>query len=81
MKPGPIPDPEQTLRTGDVARALGVSPRAVRAWADAGKISCYRTFGGQRLFPVSEVLRVVEKLRGDPPERGYPPEPPTEEGS
>ena len=55
---------EPTLRTAEVARALGVSARAVRIWADAGKISCYRTFGGHRLFPVSEVRRVLDELRG-----------------
>jgi excisionase family DNA binding protein len=60
-----IPSAEPTLRTAEVARVLGVSPRAVRAWADAGRITCYRTFGGHRLFPVSEVRRVLAKLRGE----------------
>lgn len=61
---GLFPQPEQTLRTAEVARALGVSARAVRAWADAGKINCFRTFGGHRLFPLSEVSRVLQELRG-----------------
>lgn len=59
--------PEPTMRTAEVARALGVSPRAVRIWADAGKIQCYRTFGGHRLFPTSEVRRVIDELRGTKP--------------
>jgi excisionase family DNA binding protein len=54
---------EPTLRTAEVARLLGVSPRAIRLWADAGRIECYRTLGGHRLFPASEVTRVVAELR------------------
>lgn len=54
-----IPHSEPALRTAEVARALGVSARAVRTWADDGKIACYRTFGGHRLFNVSEVRRVL----------------------
>ena len=53
------PHAEPSLRTAEVARALGVSPRAIRTWADEGKIACYRTFGGHRLFTVSEVRRVL----------------------
>ena len=55
-----LPDPEPALRTAEVARVLGVSPRAVRTWADEGKIACYKTFGGHRLFAVSEVKRVLD---------------------
>lgn len=54
-----MPRSEPALRTAEVARALGVSARAVRTWADDGKIACYRTFGGHRLFNVSEVRRVL----------------------
>lgn len=59
-----IPDPEPTLRTAEVARLFGVSPRAIRIWSDAGKIACYRTLGGHRVFPESEVRRVLEQIRG-----------------
>jgi len=54
-----MPTAEPALRTAEVAKALGVSARAVRTWADEGKIACYRTFGGHRLFAVSEVRRVL----------------------
>jgi excisionase family DNA binding protein len=43
---------------------LGVSARAVRTWADEGKIACYRTFGGHRLFAASEVRRVLASWGG-----------------
>src|SRR5207253_5456405 len=58
------PHAEPSLRTAEVARALGVSPRAIRTWADEGKIACYRTFGGHRLFTASEVRRVLASWSG-----------------
>lgn len=58
------PASERTIRTAEVARVLGVSVRAIRSWADSGKINCYRTLGGHRLFPLSEVERVVCELYG-----------------
>src|SRR5713101_1190339 len=60
-----LPEPESSLRTAEVARVLGVSARAVRTWADEGKIACYRTFGGHRLFSVSEVRRVLTSWGGN----------------
>ena len=59
-----FPQPEPSLRTAEVARALGVSARAIRTWADEGKIACYRTFGGHRLFAASEVRRVLASWGG-----------------
>ena len=58
-----MPSMEPALRTAEVAKVLGVSARAVRTWADEGKIACYRTFGGHRLFAVSEVNRVLMSWR------------------
>jgi excisionase family DNA binding protein len=60
-----VPYTEPSLRTAEVARALGVSARAIRTWADEGKIACYRTFGGHRLFSASEVRRVLASWGGD----------------
>jgi excisionase family DNA binding protein len=54
----PTHDPEPTLRTTEAARALGVSSRALRMWADQGLVKCRRTFGGHRQFAVSEIERV-----------------------
>jgi excisionase family DNA binding protein len=61
-----FPHQEPSLRTAEVARALGVSARAIRTWADEGKIACYRTFGGHRLFTTSEVRRVLASWGGEP---------------
>ena len=46
------------LPIGEVARLTGVTISTVRNWDRAGKIKSFRTAGGQRRFPVSEVERI-----------------------
>ena len=53
------------LTTGEVAMLFRVSHRAVRCWADAGKLPYIRTLGGHRRFLASAVW---EALRGVLPE-------------
>jgi len=48
------------LPIGEVARQLGVTVSTVRNWDRDGKIKSFRTEGGQRRFPLSE----VERIRG-----------------
>jgi excisionase family DNA binding protein len=43
------------LTTGEVAMLFRVSHRAVRCWADAGKLPYIRTLGGHRRFLASAV--------------------------
>lgn len=49
-------DPEDLLQVHDVARFAGVTPSAVRLWADAGRIPTIKTMSGQRLFRRKDVL-------------------------
>jgi excisionase family DNA binding protein len=61
------------FRTGEVATILRVSPRAVRAWADSGRIACERREGGHRLFPaaaVRDALRQMEEGGAGPGDGG-----------
>jgi excisionase family DNA binding protein len=44
---------------GKVARALGVHPKTLDRWCDAGKVRCIRTPGGHRRIPASEVRRLI----------------------
>jgi putative resolvase len=44
---------------GKVARALGVDPKTVDRWCDAGKIRYIKTPGGHRRIPASELRRLV----------------------
>lgn len=46
---------EGLLTTGEVAMLFRVSHRAVRCWAEAGKLPYIRTLGGHRRFPSSAV--------------------------
>lgn len=55
---------EHYFRTSEVATILRVSVRAVRSWADDGKLDCVRTNGGHRLFPASAVKRALEHMEG-----------------
>jgi len=50
------------LRTGEVAVLFRVTSRAVRSWADAGKLACVRTPGGQRMFLASSVRAVLDAM-------------------
>lgn len=47
---GHLPE-DGLLTTGEVAMLFRVSHRAVRCWAEAGKLPYIRTLGGHRRFP------------------------------
>lgn len=51
---------DTVLRPYQVAVLAGVDPKTVTRWANAGKISSFRTMGGQRRF--NEHV-VIEELR------------------
>lgn len=55
-------DSERWLFPAEAARLFHVSPRSLRAWAKAGKISAQRTLGGHRRYPESEIRALVAKL-------------------
>ncbi len=49
---------KQYLRISEAAKILNVSTKTLRRWETAGKLRCVRTKGNQRLFPVTEILRM-----------------------
>lgn len=49
------------LRTGDVAKFLGISVSTVRNWEAEGLLKSVRTIKGQRLFKREEVERLIPK--------------------
>ena len=51
------------LTTGEVAMLFRVSHRAVRCWADAGKLPYIRTLGGHRRFNAAEIMRHLEEQK------------------
>lgn len=54
-----MPPSEAHMTSGQVARIFGVRPKAVRAWADAGKLTVIRTLGGHRRYREAEVLALA----------------------
>ena len=53
------------LTTGEVAMLFRVSHRAVRCWADAGKLPYIRTLGGHRRFLASAVWEALRDVVPD----------------
>jgi excisionase family DNA binding protein len=50
------------LTPGEVARALGVSPRTIDRWADLGRIPCIVTLGGHRRFTADAVETLALRM-------------------
>ncbi len=51
-----------TLRVGQAARIIGVSPSTLRLWEQAGLVQPLRNAGGYRLYP-AEALAVLKRIR------------------
>ena len=47
------------LRTGQVAKLLGVNPRTVRRWLTRHQVEFFTTPGGERRVPTSEIERIL----------------------
>ncbi len=56
---------DRLLSVGDVARLLGVSsPTTIHNWLEKGYFpGAIRTVGGQRRFPLADVLAVKDDIR------------------
>lgn len=55
-------DPD-VLSSQETARILGVTPRTVQSWAEAGVLRAWKTPGGHRRFQRDEVERLAEHLK------------------
>jgi len=54
---------EPSLRIGEAAKQLGVSPDTLRRWAEAGRIEVKLTPGGQRTVSQADVSRLAAERR------------------
>ena len=52
-----------TLRLGQAAELLGVSPDTLRRWEADGRLATQRSAGGQRLVALAEVRRLLAERR------------------
>ncbi len=53
---------EHYLTPGQAAGMLGVSPKTVSRWADAGLLPCIVTLGGHRRFDPAVIQEVAEQM-------------------
>ena len=54
------PQAEKVLSSAQVAAMFGVDPKTVTRWANAGRVTSFRTPGGHRRFRESEMRALVE---------------------
>jgi excisionase family DNA binding protein len=45
----------------DLARIFSVNESTIKRWADSGKLSCFRTVGNHRRFPLDMVMEFVSR--------------------
>ncbi|AVR56175.1 helix-turn-helix DNA binding domain protein [Microbacterium phage BonaeVitae] len=57
--PIPAPTKSRKLTAGQVAELFGVRVETVRRWADAGRLPCTRTLGGDRRFDAAVVQQLL----------------------
>ena len=58
----------ERITVGEAAHMLRVTPQTVRRWRDAGKLTAFRTPGGQTLYSKEEVLNIIGQSE-EPKER------------
>lgn len=61
MTPVDAQNPSASVRIGEAARLLEVSPDTIRRWCDAGKLHCTRTLGGQRRIRRADVEALLDE--------------------
>ena len=54
------------LTKAEAAAILGIAPRTLRDWTDAGEVACLRTVGGHRRYRRSDVVSLRDRLTVDP---------------
>lgn len=59
-------DPEQMLRTSEVALLFDVTDRTILNWVNDGRLPYLSTVGGHRRFRTADVLALYDSLRHGP---------------
>ncbi|GIV97252.1 MAG: DNA-binding protein [Herpetosiphonaceae bacterium] len=59
---------EEWLSLREASELLGVHPATLREWSDTGKLHAFRTPGGHRRFPRSEIERFLAASQGSVPQ-------------
>ncbi|MEO8470128.1 MAG: TOBE domain-containing protein [Chloroflexota bacterium] len=56
------------VRVGQAAEMLGVTVETLRRWEQEERINLTRSDGGQRLVPITEIVRLLRDRRRDSPD-------------
>lgn len=56
-------DPDQLLRTSEVAVLFDVTDRTILNWVNDGRLSYLSTVGGHRRFRAADVVGLYDSLR------------------
>lgn len=56
-----LPDDEEVLTTGDIARAMKTETRTIGRWIDKGIIKGYKTDNGSRKVNSEDFLKFIER--------------------
>lgn len=59
----PRPEAGKSLSGTQVAALLGVNPDTVRRWAREGRLKSFRTPGGHRRYPESQIAAILKDVR------------------
>jgi excisionase family DNA binding protein len=51
------------MSVGEAAAYLGVSPASLRTWSNGGRVTVYRTPGGQRRYSIEDLDRFMRSMR------------------
>lgn len=51
---------DELILPGEAAKLLGVDPKTLTRWANAGKLRSIRTLGGHRRFYLSTIKAVLD---------------------
>lgn len=60
-----MPNQEEYLMPGQIARKYGVSTKTVTRWAKAGKLPHIRTIGGHRRYSAKAVEQLMTGKTGE----------------
>jgi excisionase family DNA binding protein len=66
-----IPAQPRYLRSGQVAKLMGLSPKTVSRYAKEGKLPFVRTLGNHRRYPEAEIRELLATNTFRPDEEAF----------
>lgn len=67
---GPVAEEDVYMLSSEAARHIGVSHTTLAKLTESGVIRAYPTIGGYHIYRYSDVEKVAQGYRANPPRRG-----------